>query len=213
MSKFFPSHQNIKVSNIDIVAFQCQDIVFQFAYIAPGACFPLHQHPESQMGMVISGNLEMNVNGKKEILKPLQQVYSAGSEVPHGFDTVNYSDESIFSFDLKRVTHLSTNEAVFIDLKPTSDQITNFPSHIAVGSWFTTIITQIPPGEKTSNQQSDSEEIGVIIDGKMMVNIGGEQQEIKRGEIYYAPADVIHSGYNSASETVTLIKIVLPHHS
>jgi bacilysin biosynthesis protein BacB len=211
MSKFFPSHQNIKVSNIDIVAFQCQDIVFQFAYIAPGACFPLHQHPESQMGMVISGNLEMNVNGKKEILKPLQQVYSAGSEVPHG--SVNYSDESIFCFDVKGLTNLSTDEAVFIDLKPTSDQITNFPSHIAVGSWFTTIITQIPPGEKTSNQQSDSEEIGVIIDGKMMVNIGGEQQEIKRGEIYYAPANVIHSGYNSASETVTLIKIVLPHHS
>ncbi|MCE2905690.1 MAG: cupin domain-containing protein [Anabaena sp. CoA2_C59] len=211
MSKFFPSHQNIKVSNIDIVAFQCQDIVFQFAYIAPGACFPLHQHPESQMGMVISGNLEMNVNGKKEILKPLQQVYSAGSEVPHG--SVNYSDESIFCFDVKGLTNLSTDEAVFIDLKPTSDQITNFPSHIAVGSWFTTIITQIPPGEKTSNQQSDSEEIGVIIDGKMMVNIGGEQQEIKRGEIYYAPANVIHSAYNSASETVTLIKIVLPHHS
>jgi bacilysin biosynthesis protein BacB len=211
MSKFFPSHQNIKVSNIDIVAFQCQDIVFQFAYIAPRACFPLHQHPESQMGMVISGNLEMNVNGKKEILKPLQQVYSAGSEVPHG--SVNYSDESIFCFDVKGLTNLSTDEAVFIDLKPTSDQITNFPSHIAVGSWFTTIITQIPPGEKTSNQQSDSEEIGVIIDGKMMINIGGEQQEIKRGQIYYAPADVIHSGYNSASETVTLIKIVLPHHS
>jgi bacilysin biosynthesis protein BacB len=211
MSKFLPSHQNIKVSNIDIVAFQCQDIVFQFAYIAPGACFPLHQHPESQMGMVISGNLEMNVNGKKEILKPLQQVYSAGSEVPHG--SVNYSDESIFCFDVKGLTNLSTDEAVFIDLKPTSDQITNFPSHIAVGSWFTTIITQIPPGEKTSNQQSDSEEIGVIIDGKMMINIGGEQQEIKRGQIYYAPADVIHSGYNSASETVTLIKIVLPHHS
>ena len=185
MSKFFPSHQNIKVSNIDIVAFQCQDIVFQFACIAPGAYLPVHQHPESQMGMVISGNLEMNVSGKKEFLNPLQQVYSAGSEVPHGFDTVNYSDESIFSFDLKRVTHLSTNEAVFIDLKPTSDQITNFPSHIAVGSWFTTIITQIPPGEKTSNQQSDSEEIGVIIDGKMMINIGGEQQEIKRGEIYF----------------------------
>ena len=211
MSKFFPSHQNIKVSNIDIVAFQCQDIVFQFAYIAPGACFPLHQHPESQMGMVISGNLEMNVSGKKEFLKPLQQVYSAGSEVPHG--SVNYSDESIFCFDVKGLTNLSTDEAVFIDLKPTSDQITNFPSHIAVGSWFTTIITQIPPGEKTSNQQSDSEEIGVIIDGKMMINIGGEQQEIKRGQIYYAPADVIHSGYNSASETVTLIKIVLPHHS
>ena len=202
MSKFFPSHQNIKVSNIDIVAFQCQDIVFQFACIAPGAYLPVHQHPESQMGMVISGNLEMNVSGKKEFLNPLQQVYSAGSEVPHGFDTVNYSDESIFSFDLKRVTHLSTNEAVFIDLKPTSDQITNFPSHIAVGSWFTTIITQSPPGEKTSNQQSDSEEIGVIIDGKMMINIGGEQQEIKRGQIYYAPADVIHSIYCMSSHAM-----------
>ncbi|MFM6811237.1 MAG: cupin domain-containing protein [Dolichospermum sp.] len=194
-----------------MVAFQCQDIIFQFAYIAPGACFPLHQHPESQIGMVISGNLEMNVNGKKEILKPLQQVYSAGSEVPHG--SVNYSDESIFCFDVKRLTNLSTDKAAFIDLKPTSDQITNFPSHIAFGSWFTTIINQIPPGEKTSNQQSDSEEIGVIIDGKMMINIGGEQQEIKRGKIYYAPADVIYSGYNSASETVTLIKIVLPHYS
>lgn len=210
MSKFFPSYQNIKVSNVDLAAFQCQDIVFQFAYIAPGACFSLHQHPESQMGMVISGNLEMNVNGKKEFLKPLQQVYSAGSEVPHG--SVNYSDESIFCFDVKRLTNLSTNEAAFIDLKPTLEKITNLPSHIAIGSWFTTIITQIPPGEKTSNQQSDSEEIGVIINGKMMINIGGEQQEIKRGEIYYTPADVIHSGYNSGSETVTLIKIVLPHH-
>jgi bacilysin biosynthesis protein BacB len=210
MSKFFPQHQNIKVSDVDLAAFQCQDIVFQFAYIAPGARFALHQHPESQMGMVISGNLEMNVNGKKEFLQPLQQVYTAGANVPHG--SINYSGESIFCFDVKRLTNLSGQEADFFDLKPDKDEVTNLPIQLAVGSWFKTIILQIPPGEKIPTQQSDSEEIGIILNGQMVINVGGEQQLVKKSEIYYAPVNVTHSGYNSTSEPVTLIKILLPHH-
>jgi bacilysin biosynthesis protein BacB len=210
MSKFFPQYQNIKVSGVDLAAFQCQDIVFQFAYIAPGARFELHQHPESQMGMVISGRLEMNVNGRKEFLKPLQQVYTAGANVPHG--SVNYSPESIFCFDVKRLTNLSANEAAFIDLQPGKDEATNLPIQVVVGSWFKTVMIQIPPGQKIPTQQSDREEIGIILNGQMVINVGGEQQRIKKSEIYYAPANVTHSGYNSASEAVTLIKILLPHH-
>jgi bacilysin biosynthesis protein BacB len=210
MSKFFPQYQNIKVSGVDLAAFQCQDIVFQFAYIAPGARFELHQHPESQMGMVISGRLEMNVNGRKEFLKPLQQVYTAGANVPHG--SVNYSAESIFCFDVKRITNLSGHEAAFLDLKSTKDELTNLPIQVAVGSWFKTIIISFPPGAKLPNQQSDQEEIGIVLDGQMLMNVGGEQQQVKKGEIYYAPTNVAHSGYNSTSAAVTLIKILLPHH-
>ena len=66
MSKFFPQHQTIKInSDVELLAFQCQNTVVQLSKMAPGANLDLHQHPESQIGMVITGRFEININGTK----------------------------------------------------------------------------------------------------------------------------------------------------
>ncbi|XZO02748.1 MAG: cupin domain-containing protein [Microcoleus sp.] len=206
MSKFFPQSQRIKIdSDIELLAFQCQDTVFQFAYIAPGASLKLHQHPESQIGMVISGKMEMNINGHKEILKPLQQVYAVGANVPHG--AVNCSAETIFSLDVKRLVNLSVSEEI-LNLSPTKDTATDLIYQAATGSWFEIAIAKIPPGLKIKSDRSDAEEIGIVFDGKMLITVGNEQQQVKTGEIYYAPANIVNQGYNLTTEEVTLIKIL-----
>jgi len=207
MSKIFPQSQRIKIdSDIELLAFQCQDTVFQFAYIAPGASLKLHQHPESQIGMVISGKMEMNINGHKEILKPLQQVYAVGANVPHG--AVNCSAETIFSLDVKRLVNSSVRSEEILKLSPTKDTATDLIYQAATGSWFEIAIAKIPTGVKIKSQQSDPEEIGIVLDGEMLITVGNEQQQVKTGEIYYAPANIVNEGYNLTTEEVTLIKIL-----
>ncbi len=211
MSKNFPQSQRIKIgSDIELLAFQCQDTVFQFAYIAPGASLKLHQHPESQIGMVISGKMEMNINGHKEVLKPLQQVYAVGANVPHG--AVNCCGETIFSLDVKRLVNSSVSEEI-LNLSPTKDTATDLTYQAATGSWFETAIAQIPTGVKIKSQQSESEEIGIVLYGEMLITVGNEQQEVKTGEVYYSPANIVNEGYNLTTEEVTLIRILFPSHS
>ena len=211
MSKIFPQSQSIKIgSDIELLAFQCQDTVFQFAYIAPGASLKLHQHPESQIGMVISGKMEMNINGHKEVLKPLQQVYAVGANVPHA--AVNCSAETIFSLDVKRLVNLSVSEEI-LNLSTRKDTATDLTYQSATASWFEIAIAQIPPGVKIKSQESDSEEIGIVLYGEMLITVGNEQQQVKTGEIYYAPANVVNEGYNFTTEEVTFLKIMFPSHS
>ncbi|MBN3909410.1 MAG: cupin domain-containing protein [Nostoc sp. NMS1] len=84
MSVFFPEPQTIKIRpDLELTLFQCQEIVIQLANISPGAIFEPHQHPESQMGMIFNGCVEINVDGKKAILEPFQQVYVAAANIPH----------------------------------------------------------------------------------------------------------------------------------
>lgn len=210
MSEFFPTYKSIKVNkNVELLAFTCQDTVFQLAYIAPGASFPLHQHPESQMGMMISGDLEMNVNGKKEFLKPFQQVYSAGTNVPHGSE--NYSNQTVFCFDVKRLVNSpNNNEELILDLLPTIEQNTNLPCQKAISSWFEIIVTKIPGGSTIPSHKSNHHEIGVILNGQMMMNIADENKHLQKEQVYFVPSNTIQKGYNPVTEEVTLIKIKLP---
>lgn len=210
MSRFFPIAHNIRVNpNVELLAFHCGDAVFQLAHLAPGATFELHHHPESQMGMVLSGQLEMNINGTKEILAPLQHIYLADSHVPHG--SINPFVETAVAFDVKKIapsSFLKPDEAIF-RLTPTIDQATNFPSQSACAPWFEVIITQIPAAEKILIQCSVNEQIGMLLNGQLVLGVGKEQQQLHPQEVYYVPDGTGYEVYNPSMETVTLIKILL----
>ena len=216
MSKFFPNPKTTKInSNVELIAFQCQDTVVQLASVAPGATFELHQHPESQIGMQIAGRLEININGTKEILEPLQQVYVAGSNVLHG--SVNPFPETALGFDVKRMTtsDLSSGQAeeAILKVSPTKNEATGFCCQSVVGSWFEIVITQIAPGGKIPIHQSKSEQMGILLNGQFMMTVGEQQQQLEYGKIYYAPADVLYGGYNPSTEAVSLIEILIPPRS
>lgn len=212
MSKFFPTPKNTKInSDVELIAYECQDTLVQLVYLAPGANFALHEHLESQMGMIISGRLEMNVNGTKEIIEPLQQAYIANAYVPHG--SVNIFPETALVFDVKRIINSLTSEntdEVFIKALPTKDKITGFLCKSIVASWFEIAITEIPPGGIIPMHQSTSEQMGIILNGQLMISVENEQQQLAYGKIYYAPSDVFCGGYNASDEVVSLVKIMVP---
>ncbi|MBE8986708.1 cupin domain-containing protein [Nostoc sp. LEGE 12450] len=212
MSKFFPTPKITKMgSDVELIAYECQDTLVQLVYLAPGANFALHEHLESQMGMIISGRLEMNVNGTTEIIEPLQQAYIANAYVPHG--SVNIFPETAIVFDVKRIiTSLPSEKTdeVFLKVSPKKDEITGLPCQSIVASWFEIVITEIPPGGIIPMAQSTSEEMGIILNRQLTMSVEDEQQQLEYGSIYYAPVGVFCGGYNYSNEAVSLIKILIP---
>lgn len=215
MSVFFPEPQTIKIRpDLELTLFQCQEIVIQLANISPGAIFEPHQHPESQMGMIFNGCVEINVDGNKAILEPFQQVYVAAANIPHG--SVILSEETILGVEIKYLIKPQLNEHIdepILNLEPTIDKTTGFPCKFGACSWFQIAILEIPPNEKLPRCTSSTEEIGIILNEQIMMKVGEEEKLLEYGTIYHAPAGVYHSGYNTSDQSISLIKVSLPSYA
>jgi Mannose-6-phosphate isomerase len=212
MSIFFPVPQTIKPrSDLELTLFQCQEIVIQLANISPGAIFEPHQHPESQMGMLFSGSVEINVDGKKAILEPFQQVYVAGTNIPHG--SVILSQEPVLGFEMKYLIESQLDKHIdepIVSLQHTIDKITGFPCKFGACSWFQIAILEIPAHEKLPKCTTNTQEIGIILNEQITIEVGEEEKILEYGSLYYAPAGVSHSGYNTSDKAISLIKLSLP---
>jgi quercetin dioxygenase-like cupin family protein len=212
MSKFFPTPTNIKMNaDVELIVFECESTIVQLVYVAAGATFALHQHLESQMGMIISGGLRMNVNGIEEVLKPLEKAYIANADVPHG--SVNIFAETALVFDVKRTIPAlksAATDRVFLKAVPKIDEVTGFPCQSVVADWFEITIVKIPPGGMIPLHQSASEQMGIVLNGELRMMVGGEEAQLKYGRIYYAPGDVLYGGNNCSDEVVTLVEILMP---
>lgn len=212
MSIFFPDPQTIKPrSDLELTLFPCQEIVIQLANISPGAIFEPHQHPESQMGMLFSGSVEIDVDGKKAILEPFQQVYVAGTNVPHG--SVILSQETVLGFEMKYLIESQLDKHIdepIISLQPTIDKTTGFPCKFGACSWFQIAILEIPANEKLPICTTNTEEIGIILNEQIIIKVGEEEKLLEYGSIYYAPPGVSHSGYSTSDKAISLIKVSLP---
>lgn len=212
MSIFFPVPQTIKPrSDLELTLFDCQEIVIQLANISPGAIFEPHQHPESQMGMIFSGSVEINVDGQKAILEPFQQVYVAGTNIPHG--SVILSEETVLGVEMKYLIKSQSDEHIdepILSLQPTIDKTTGFPCKFGACSWFQIAILEIPANEKLPRSTSTKEEIGIILNEQIMMKVGEEEKLLEYGSIYYAPPGVSHSGYSTSDKAISLIKVSLP---
>ena len=212
MSTFFPVPQTIKPRpDLELTLFRCQEIVIQLANISPGAIFEPHQHPESQMGMLFSGSVEINVDEKKAILEPFQQVYIAGSNVPHGSTIL--SQETVLGVEIKYLigsSQVDKNiDEPILDLQSTIDQTTGFPCKFGACSWFQIAVLEIPAHEKLPTYISTKDEIGIIINEQIMMKVGEEEKLLEYGRIYHAPPGVSHSGYNTSDQTISLVKVSL----
>ncbi|MEA5536729.1 cupin domain-containing protein [Crocosphaera sp. XPORK-15E] len=211
MSQFFPEQKIINVNEqVELLAFQCEDTVIQLASIAPGATFPLHQHQESQIGMIFNGSLEMDINGNKTIIQPLDHVYIAGSNIPHG--SKNLLSQTILGFDVKRIipTSLSTeNQSQILRVLPNKTKNLGRSCRSVKGAWFEIIITEIPPKKNIPKKQSSLPIMGITLNSKLEVQIETEKQQVAYGNIYYTPAKTACEVSNLTDDTVSLLEIIL----
>lgn len=212
MSTFFPQPQIINPRpDLELTLFQCQDILIQLANITPGAIFAPHQHPESQMGMIFTGLVEINVNGEKSILEPLQNVYIAGTNIPHG--SVILSQETVLGVEMKYLIPGQSNPHIdepILHLQPSIDHNTGLTCKFGACSWFEIAILEIPAYGKLPQSANNQQEIGIILNEQITMKVGEEEKTLDYGSIYYAPPGVTHSGYSLSEKPISLVKITLP---
>jgi quercetin dioxygenase-like cupin family protein len=71
------------VEGIEIRAVSGRDLTLSFVFFAAGAVAPMHTHPQEQMGTVLEGEMELDINGDRRVLHP-GEVYSIPPGLPHG---------------------------------------------------------------------------------------------------------------------------------
>lgn len=55
-------------------------------YLEPYTVAPIHQHPEEQIGLMLEGEYEFEMNGEKRMIRP-GDMYVVPPNVPHGART------------------------------------------------------------------------------------------------------------------------------
>ncbi len=57
-------------------------VMFSVVTLAPGAVVPEHSHPHEQMGMVLSGTMELSIAGETRTISG-KEVYLVPGGIPH----------------------------------------------------------------------------------------------------------------------------------
>ena len=68
---------------VDIRTFWGNEMLLSIVDLDANTATPIHSHPHEQAGTVISGELEMNINGEKRWLKP-GDTYIIPGGIEHG---------------------------------------------------------------------------------------------------------------------------------
>lgn len=208
MSLFFPISDSKKLNqDVELTIFECQDTIFQLASVAPLAKLETHQHPESQIGMVISGELEMYIDNVVKNLKPLKDVYVADANIFHG--CINPLPETMIGVDLKQISSAPPSPDYMLTMTSNQDSITNLPCQSVKGNWFEILLIKIPPSYEIVEHQIEQETIGLILDGELQVTIENQTQKLGSNQIFYAPSKVTQKCYNSSDQEIFLLKFLI----
>ena len=62
------------------------NILLNYVYFEPHTEAPMHQHPEEQIGTILEGEYEFEMNGEKQMIHP-GEVYVVPPNVPHAART------------------------------------------------------------------------------------------------------------------------------
>ncbi|MBE3591128.1 MAG: cupin domain-containing protein [Firmicutes bacterium] len=73
-----------------------ENLMLSFVYMEPHSVAPEHSHPEEQMGLVIDGEYEFDINGEKRLCRR-GDVYWIPPNVPHSARTY---EKGCFALDV-----------------------------------------------------------------------------------------------------------------
>ncbi|HVA88292.1 MAG TPA: cupin domain-containing protein [Chloroflexota bacterium] len=73
-----------------------RNLLFNYVFFEPRTEAPMHAHPEEQMGTVLEGEYEFEMNGEKRMIRP-GDVYVVPPNVPHAARTF---EQGCFAVDI-----------------------------------------------------------------------------------------------------------------
>ncbi|WP_053959931.1 cupin domain-containing protein [Sulfobacillus thermosulfidooxidans] len=103
LEDFLPQYINIDQLPISIVAEGVglkgvfgQNLLLSFVYMKPHSVAAIHSHPEEQIGLVLEGEYEFELNGVRKLIGK-GDVYIVPPNVPHGAIT---HDKACLALDI-----------------------------------------------------------------------------------------------------------------
>jgi len=79
------------------------------------------------------------------------------------------------------------------------------------GTPFTIALSRYPSGATCpSHVHGDTTEVYFVLEGDLMVTVGGEQYQVKKGELIYIPPSTEHRAENHGRETCRFMAINSP---
>jgi bacilysin biosynthesis protein BacB len=212
MSKFFPKYQSheiypgVKSKIYDIGDKNRTQIII--SRIEPNATVPAHKHNEIQFGMVLDGFMEIDITGERRLLKALRDGYVVPHNTTHA--AANKSDRFITTMDFKTNAPWRRIKSNFLDL--TSQRVikTGITFQFFVTPWFEIMLSTIPKGGTMPTHKHENVQFGIAVDGEYLMSVGSEERNFSQGEVYYAPENEIHAGFNPHDKVALSLNIFMP---
>lgn len=181
------------------------------SYVPLGTTFK-HKHREAQLGMVISGELLVNVAGYERKLTPLDSVYIAPPNVLHG--ATNCSNQEVIAIDVKRYNenekYTAPNE-YFLEPFEKRDLLPGMGVTFFVEDWIEVMIAEIPSnGGEMPRHKHKNEQIGICIGGDYEMTIEGVTYNMNFGSTYFCEPREVHGAINKSDHASKSINLFLP---
>jgi len=119
-----------------------QNMTLSFVFMQPHSIAPVHQHAQEQIGTIIEGSYEFELDGVKRVVRK-GDVYVVPPNVPHGAVT---HDESCLALDV-----FSPPRDAFAELM--AQARSELGAHEETGDWVWT-----PPGLRSNQPDRDGAE-------------------------------------------------------
>jgi bacilysin biosynthesis protein BacB len=211
MTTYFPEPRRLTLApGIETLSFRYDKTEVLISEIAPGAILEPHAHPEAQIGLAISGSFIIEVNGREQVLDPLNTVYVVDPNVPHR--AINRSGSVAVGLDLKRIVGETdyAGDDIFLSVCRQIAFKQGLANSFFVGPWFEVMVSKIAPLGVMPSHKHKNEQIGIGVSGSYQMTVGKEESEFKFGTVYFTPPMVRHGAVNPHDEAACSINIFIP---
>ncbi|WP_322904686.1 cupin domain-containing protein [Paenibacillus campi] len=182
------------------------------SYIPPGLHMDMHAHQEAQLGMVISGELVMQVGEHQRHMKALECAYIAPPHIPHG--AINPTDQEVIAIDIKRLKedeNYTAPEGYFLDIYKTRDLLPGMEVTFFVADWIEIMLAEIPGnGGAMPEHKHRNEQLGICIGGGYEMTIEDCTRTMEFGVTYFCEAREQHSAINRSEHQSRSINVFMP---
>lgn len=212
-SKYFPEPKLVEWKNgIRQYVTKRGDTEILISYIPPKTKIDVHNHQQAQIGMVLKGELYIEVGSESMVMTPLESIYVSPPHVPHGGE--NRTNEEVVALDIKRyrdgedydleggyfkLVHKEKKLMKVMDVK------------FFYTEWAEIMLADIPKnGGIMPNHKHLNEQIGICIDGLYEMTIEGENKIMEFGDSYFCGPKEYHSAINKKNKSANSINIFIP---
>jgi 3-[(4R)-4-hydroxycyclohexa-1,5-dien-1-yl]-2-oxopropanoate isomerase len=172
--------------------------------IPPGARIPRHAHPEAQLGLLVSGRLDVVVGDVRKEMRARRDCYVAPPDVPHA--AVNASDDEVVALDLKRLVpgeRYTAPDDFFFRSIHDADEVSF--RH----DWLDLTLVALPPGEGMPAHDHAHELVGICIDGAYMATVGDQTRSMTAGDVHISLAGERHGATNPHGSPAAFVRVSL----